>query len=210
MSDSSSPDFEVVSQIIAMLKPLALDAQKHILTTVCTWLRLPIGAVQPSAQMGFQPPQVGNLPPTSTMDFSPREEISPKHFLLEKDPKTDTEKIACLAYYLTHYRDTPHFKTMDLSLLNTEAAQRKLSNTAYTSNNAVRDGFFTQAPGKGRRQLSALGERYVEALPDREASKVILARLNPKRAKAITRRPHSNGTMSKESHEPENSSPSDI
>jgi len=47
--------------------------------------------------------------------------MSPKDFLLEKQPRTDVERIACLAYYLTHYRATPHFKTIDLSILNTEA-----------------------------------------------------------------------------------------
>jgi len=197
MSDSSSPDFEIVSQIIEMLKPLDPDARKHVLTTVCTWLKLPIGAVPISAQADAQSPQMSSLTPKSAMDFSPREEMSPKHFLLEKDPKTDTEKIACLAYYLTYYREKPHFKTIDLSLLNTEAAQRKLSNTAYTSNNAVRDGFFTQAPGKGLKQLSALGERFVEALPDREAAKVIVARLKPKRTKASSRRENPSTTTSK-------------
>ena len=35
--------------------------------------------------------------------------MSPKDFLMEKAPNTDVERIACLAYYLTHYRSTPHF-----------------------------------------------------------------------------------------------------
>jgi hypothetical protein len=99
--------------------------------------------------------------------------MSPKDFLLEKEPRTDVERIACLAYYLTHYRSAPHFKTVDLSMLNTEAAQPKFANTAYSSNNAVKMGYL--APSiKGQRQLSAVGERFVRALPDREAAKAAL------------------------------------
>lgn len=92
---------------------------------------------------------------------------------MEKNPKTDVERIACLAYYLTHYRATPHFKTLDVSTLNTEAAQPKFSNTTYSANNAVKLGYIVPST-KGHRQLSALGERFVQALPDRDAAKDVL------------------------------------
>ena len=99
--------------------------------------------------------------------------MSAKDFLNEKSPKTDVERIACLAYYLTHYKSTPHFKTLDLSLLNTEAAQPKFANTAYSANNAIKMGYLAPAL-KGQRQLSAMGERFVRALPDRNAAKDVL------------------------------------
>jgi hypothetical protein len=99
--------------------------------------------------------------------------MSAKEFLLEKQPKTDVERIACLAYYLTHYRGSPHFKTTDLSMLNTEAAQPKFANTTYSSNNAVKMGYLVPST-KGQRQLSAIGERFVRALPDREAAKAAI------------------------------------
>ena len=105
--------------------------------------------------------------------------MSPKDFLVEKAPKTDVERIACLAYYLTHYRATPHFKTLDISVLNTEAAQPKFSNTAYSTNNAVKMKYVVPAT-KGYRQLSALGERFVQALPDREAGKEVLLSMRRK------------------------------
>lgn len=105
--------------------------------------------------------------------------MSPKDFLLEKSPKTDVERIACLAYYLTHYRSTPHFKTLDISTMNTEAAQPKFSNTAYSTANAVKLGYIVPST-KGARQLSALGERFVQALPDRDAAKEVLLSLRRK------------------------------
>src|SRR5690348_3976367 len=102
--------------------------------------------------------------------FSGHAASSPKEFLYEKDPQTDVDRIACLAYYLAHYRDQPHFKTADLSKLNTEAAQRKFANAAYAVNNATKGGYLAAAAG-GSKQLTALGEQYVSALPDHEAAK---------------------------------------
>ena len=95
---------------------------------------------------------------------------TPKVFLMEKQPRTDVERIACLAYYLSHYRDTPQFKTLDLGKLNTEAAQPKFSNAANAANNAQKMGYLV--PGtKGQRQLSGAGEQFVSALPDRAAAR---------------------------------------
>ena len=102
--------------------------------------------------------------------FSSSEEPTPKEFLLEKRPNTNVERVACLAYYLTHYRDTPHFKNTDINILNTEAAQTKLSNPSHTVRDAVRSGYLAVAT-KDMKQLSAQGEKYVEALPDRGAAK---------------------------------------
>src|SRR5260221_2973420 len=47
--------------------------------------------------------------------FSEDRSIPPKQFLFERQPLTDVEKVACLAFYLTHYRNIPHFKTLDIS-----------------------------------------------------------------------------------------------
>jgi hypothetical protein len=104
---------------------------------------------------------------SSTEDekFSNRPVLSVKEFIFEKDPVTEPERMACLAYYLTHYKETPYFKTVDLTRLNTEAAQKTFSNPAVASNNAIRDGFFVSAPKAGYKQLSAMAERYVHALP---------------------------------------------
>jgi len=121
------------------------------------------------------------------LGFSEREQMSPKEFILEKEPKTDVERAACLAFYLTHYRDTPHFKTLDISKLNTEAAQRKFANAAYTLSNAARRGLVVTAT-RGQKQLSAIGEQFVQALPNRDAAKQVLARLSkPRRSRKPSR-----------------------
>jgi hypothetical protein len=112
--------------------------------------------------------------------FSDEKIVSPKEFLFQKRPQSDVERVAALAYYLTHYKDTPHFKTLDISKLNTEAAQAKFSNTAYAVDNATKQGYLVPAI-KGNKQLSAPGELFVEALPDREAAKQAMQAARPKR-----------------------------
>jgi hypothetical protein len=114
-------------------------------------------------------PTASSQRPSFSQNLSP----TPKQFLLEKKPMTDVERIACLAYYLTHFRETPYFSTLDLAKLNTEAAQPKFSNTSYSANNALNSGYLVAA-ARNARQISAPGEMFVMALPDREAARTAM------------------------------------
>ncbi len=187
----SPAELEAFHSIVSALNPLTHEARRRLLDSAATLLRIertsrPVHLT--NAQIDSPPPaQLGR----STVTFSADTEMSPKEFLYEKKPQTDVERIACLAYYLTHYRTTPHFKTTDLSLLNTEAAQPKFSNTAFSSNNAVKLGYLVPST-KGQRQLSAAGERFVQALPDRAAAKEALASVR-KRSRAKKSRNGSSG-----------------
>jgi len=181
---SGNPRFETVSRIIELLDPLGMDDRAHVFRTVATWFRL---GTSPGVR-GAPFPAVESSPTTQRASleedkFSDRPVLSVKDFILEKDPLTEVERLACLAYYLTHYQETPHFKTVDLSRLNTEAAQRKLSNPAVAASNAMRDGFFVQAPRGGYKQLSAMGERFVQALPSREAALQVKQKMTSRRGK---------------------------
>lgn len=187
----SPSELDAFQAIISALNPLTNEARRRLLDSAATLLRIEQpqrGFTSPIALGGPSP----GAPQRSSAPFSADTEMSPKEFLFEKKPQTDVERIACLAYYLTHYRSTPHFKTTDLSLLNTEAAQPKFANTAYSSNNAVKLGYLVSST-KGQRQLSAVGERFVFALPDREAAKEALASLKRRSKTKKTR----NGANSK-------------
>jgi hypothetical protein len=110
--------------------------------------------------------------------------ITPKEFIRLKQPITDVQRIACLAYYLARARGIAQFKTLDLTKLNTEAAGVKFSNAAVGSNNATLTGFLALAGG-GKKQITALGEEIVDALPDQEKVKVTVATVKkPRRRKA--------------------------
>ncbi len=170
-------DLTVLNIVLDALAPMSDEARSKIIQTVCTFYGIGLSGL-PGQRRHEQ---------TATYEvhgqsrgFSDRPSLSPKEFLLEKEPQTDVERVACLAYYLTHYRDTPHFKTIDISKLNTEAAQPKFANAAYSVDNASKMGYLAAAI-KGQKQLSAIGERYVLALPDREKAKEVLVRRRPRR-----------------------------
>lgn len=171
-------DHEVLSQIIGLLKQLDSDAQKRVIQSVEMFFGV-------QAQRGDHLPtsaksHPGSMSVTSASDFSRDRTLSPKEFIRDKHPVTDRDRVTCLAYYLAHYRDTPHFKTIDISTLNTEAAQPKLSNASVAVENATRDGYLV--PGtKGNKQISPVGEKYVELLPDREAAREAVQALRTKR-----------------------------
>lgn len=183
---SSLDDFEALQAIIAALRARDKESRARILESAATFLDINLSPrVAPSASHPTHTaaPDAGPRPP-----FSEDTSMSAKDFLNEKSPKTDVERIACLAYYLTHYKSTPHFKTLDLSLLNTEAAQPKFANTAYSANNAIKMGYLAPAL-KGQRQLSAMGERFVRALPDRTAAKDVLVSVR-RRSRSRRKRNH--------------------
>jgi hypothetical protein len=184
---NSAEDFTALQSVIGALMPLSPDRRVRILESAATFLAVrQAGGSMLRVEATPTAPQVGR--PAFSEDTSP----TPKEFLVEKQPQSDVERVACLAYYLTHYRDQPHFKTLDLSKLNTEAAQPKFSNAAYAASNAVKMRYL--APSlKGHRQLSAAGEQFVIALPDRQAAKAAMTssmpRRRPRKAPGTTSRP---------------------
>ena len=175
-------DVEALSSIVAVLKQLEPDAQRRVLQSVQTLLGLtPYKESHPVAigkSTSFSP---------SATDFSRDRTLSPKEFMRDKHPVTDADRVACLAYYLTHYRETPQFKTIDISSLNTEAAQPKFSNASVAVDNATRDGYLVPA-AKGNKQISAAGEKYVEMLPDRDAAREALRAFRPRRTSSKKRK----------------------
>lgn len=177
-------ELDAFNKIISSLSGIDSDTQSRILQSVITFLKLGEINLQKS-------PSVSN--DSLELNFSDREERSPKEFLSDKNPKTDIQRIACLAYYLSHYRNTPHFKTLDLSKLNTEAAQPKFSNPGFSVVNAANKRLLVPAGG-GNKQLSALGEQYVQALPDYDAAKTVLERAQRTRRKSLSRKAPEQGS----------------
>jgi hypothetical protein len=178
--------------LIDALKDLDDDAKLEVLSAVAAFYGLPLQPSNRTHEVHVASPlgisdQLG-VPGGREPVFTGHQDQSPKQFLEEKQPQSDVERVACLAYYLSHYKNIPHFKTIDISKLNTEAAQFKFSNTAVAVNNATLRGLLASA-GKGNKQISAIGERFVAALPDREAAKKVLERIRPRRGRPKTRSP---------------------
>jgi len=183
MDQLGSPDDEskrvrALTEVISALQHVDDEARRRILASVRTYFGLTDVA---QGQVGTQDQRVAPVGAESKAgSFSEDRSISAKEFLLQKRPQTDVERVACLGYYLTHYRDMPRFKTFDISKLNTEAAQFKFSNAAAAVDNAARKGFLTSAT-QGTKQITAMNEQFVQALPNREAAREAIAGLARRR-----------------------------
>lgn len=175
---------EAFNAIVSRLSEFDEDTQRHILSSVSNWL----GFSDASQTIGSTaaPTQTeSSTSQSSSKGFMVESEQSPKEFLMEKEPNTNVERVACLAYYLTHYRGIPHFKTLDISKLNTEAAQPKFTNPTVAMNDTAISGMVVTST-KGAKQLSAMGEQFVLALPNRVEAKKIRKRMRSKRRKKPT------------------------
>lgn len=170
----TAKEAELLNRVVLAFGELNREAQQRLLNAVVAFLGLSQSA-RPAEPYGMQ--DAGTTPSRFSDDNAP----TAKEFLFQKRPQTDVERIACLAYYLTHYAGVPHFKTLDLSKLNTDAAQLKLGNAAQAVDNATKAGFLVPAGKSGAKQLSAIGELYVQALPDKEEARKAIAQARPKR-----------------------------
>jgi hypothetical protein len=166
-------DSEALAKIVDIFEHMKPESRARLFQTLGTYLD--VGRTAES-------PQAARPTGEAVSDFTEDRSLSAKEFLFQKQPRTDVERVACLAYYLTHYQNTTHFKTVDISRLNTDAAQIKFSNPAVAVDNASKYGFIAQA-GKGFKQITALGEQFVAALPDRDAAQAVLVTYRRRRSK---------------------------
>jgi hypothetical protein len=183
-TDDPGAEFAALQAVITALQRVDVAARERIFDAAATFLQLDRGQAArhraPSEYGAAPSTTLGQTAQPTYPGFSDDTSMSPKEFLFQKQPRTDVERIAALAYYLTHYRDMPQFKTLDLTKLNTEAAQPKFSNAASSANNAVKQGYLVPTT-RGQRQLSAAGERFVAALPDRDAARAAMTAGAPRR-----------------------------
>ena len=188
MEEKTLQDLDALTTIIGALKRLKTDEQLRTLQAVSMFLGLAVQTQQPTGPNQHRASPSNDEPSNSTIgSFSEDRKQSAKEFLRDKKPVSDVERVACLAYYLTHYRDTPHFKTLEISTLNTEAAQPKFSNASMAVDNASKAGLLVQAV-KGSKQLSSAGEHYVQTLPDREAARETLKSISLRRRTQSSKR----------------------
>lgn len=122
--------------------------------------------------------------------------MSAKQFMAAKKPATAVERITCLAYFLAYGKETAFFKTKDLSEMNREAAGPTFTNISQAAKDAVKAEYLAPA-GKGARQLTALGEQVVEALPDHAAVREIVAAGKSRRRRRSSRNTTSSDALDK-------------
>lgn len=161
---------DAVKSAIKALEVLDEEQQKQAIRTI-TQLLGHAGVAGPNSDSS-----VGGTGSDGNLGGTPDiTKMTPKAFLKTKKPVSDAERVTCLAYYLTHARDTQHFKTADITKLNTEAAQPALSNTTVAVDNATRSNQYLAIATGGKKQITPLGEAVVEALPNQDTVKTAIA-----------------------------------
>lgn len=172
------PDVVALGAVVDAIGQLDEPQKLWVLQTAASRFSLKI---ETSLGGGTSPGGTGSPPAAGTTQTPGGGKLPLKDFMRAKDPQTDVQKVTCLAYYLTKFRDTTRFKTKDFIKLNTEAAWPNFSNPTVAVNNARKDKYLTPA-GRGDKQLTNRGEALVEALPNQEKVKSLMSR-SPSRKK---------------------------
>jgi hypothetical protein len=172
-------ELEAIGQALKVLSPLKEAQRRFVLETIQARLGLntrPAGSTERPGGV----PGVGTAKQAEASSERSTAGATPRAFLSQKKPKSEGERMACLAYYLTHVKDKAHFKTRELTDLNVEAAGVKFPNPSRAAGDALTKYNYFVPGTKGCRQLSPLGESVVEALPDRDAVKKAIEENRPK------------------------------
>jgi hypothetical protein len=87
---------------------------------------------------------------------------SAARFLSAKRPRTNIDRIVCIAAHLTA-QGVASFRTRDLSRANDDAGAEKFSNAALAVRIAKQRGYFASVKG-GKVKLSPSGKQYVQRM----------------------------------------------
>ena len=106
-TDGKTAELTAFNAIVTALRLLPADAQDRVIKSALTILGITVET--PSrATTSRGSSELSTIPKPGS--FSEDRTLTAKQFMFEKRPVTDIERVACLAYYLTHYRSTPHFR----------------------------------------------------------------------------------------------------
>jgi len=185
-SSKFSSELDALSAVLTALDPLEGGQQLWVLTTAAG--KLGVGLEESSSQTSRPASLRTTESAAARANSSGGEAPSPKEFMRVKNPQTEVEKVLCLGHYLTAYRAQPHFKTRDLTALNQEAACPRLTNPSQAVANATKQSQYLASAGGGNKQVTALGEEIVEALPDREAMALVVSQRRAGRKKVVRKK----------------------
>ncbi len=157
-------DVKALGAVLESLSKLDPAAQQWVISTAASRLQVHIAPA---------PGTAGDVP-GAALPAGSVGGLSPKEFMRSKAPKSDVDRVACLAFYLTHGRQTASYAARELSAINTESAGPRVNMSRAVDNATKQSGYLTSA-GKGKKQITTHGEDVVNALPDYEKVKVILA-----------------------------------
>lgn len=156
---SAKSDFVAAEEIKAILRDREKNEQERILRWVAESLNLA------SAPTSAPPtPQASPIQPTETAIASPSHAIDLRTFVDEKQPRTDTQFAATIAYFYrfmapeSERKDT--ITTQDLQTASRLANRKRFDSPSVPLNNAVANGFLDRG-GRGEYRINAVGENLI-------------------------------------------------
>jgi len=177
MASKKKSPADVLKLVIEALDPLGPTEKQWVLQSAASLWTVTLAAPAASAAIALGTSSGAAKPAPVTQQDA-------KTFLKTKDPPTETQRVACLGYYLANFRDTHAFKAADIKKLNTEAKGPNFNVPRAVGNAANSKHGYLSSVGKGQKQLTTHGEEIVEALPNGDRVKEIEAqRKKPKRGR---------------------------
>jgi hypothetical protein len=165
--------------VVDALEPLNDADRQWVLQSAANKFSVAIQQAAGSAGGGAGGGQPGTAGNSGGGAQTPIKQLDAKTFMKNKNPNSETQRVACLAYYLNHASDVQAFKTADITKLNKDARGPDFNATRAIDNASRATCGFLSAIGKGQKQLTAFGEEIVEALPSQEAVRELEATRKP-------------------------------
>jgi hypothetical protein len=107
MANDENSAASALNSIVSILERLDDQSRARVLKAVTTFFQSHSANYGGQLNGSAESEQIKGRPP-----FSANTSPSPKEFLEQKQPRTDVERVACLAYYLTHFREFLFFKRL--------------------------------------------------------------------------------------------------
>lgn len=181
-------DFETASKISALLRPVSKDRQQKILRWVAEDLDVSLAGGE-SSTSGIAPSNVSRYSPTQQ---APSRIIDIKSFVAAKNPRSDMQFAAVVAYYY-RFEAPPDESLESISpevLQNAArlANRHRLSRPRQTLVNAKAQGYLDLVE-RGQYRINSVGENLVAmTLPGPESSAAPLGRPARSRTNKVGRK----------------------
>src|ERR1035437_2887353 len=143
--DTLGKELAAVQAICEALVDLDDAGRGFVLKTVSMRLGISLALAAPQqvpdgSKKNISSPVETGLDPRSSRTPGSQTE---REFFREKQPISQVHRVACLAFYLTHFKGQPQFKTKDLTKVNSDGGQPQMSNASVSIANAEKARLIT-------------------------------------------------------------------
>jgi hypothetical protein len=175
-SENEECKIELSGNGISLKRTVPLAIARHVMDLVLS------GKVTPAATPGAP-----GLPPIAPVIPPAAQSMDARQFIKSKQPGTDSERVACVAYFLTNSEKKRHFKTGDVKRVAIDAGRPFAKPGVAVNDAATKYGYLASAGG-GAKQLSPRGETVVELLPNKDRLKEFI-KSNPLKKRRARKKP---------------------